>query len=222
MVSHEGVGQGADAAGARGQGDSPLGVGWLGAVVAAVLLLLLTFGLSFDRSVLNLTSDVLLFLLAVVAVALIGGIWPALGAAVVGSLLLNYYFVPPLHTFSISEGNNILALLVFVAVGAMVSRVVDLAARRTAQAARAAAEAETLFTLAGSVLRGQAALPALLEQVRTTFGMTSATLLETRAGGGRREPGRTSADDLVEPVDRHGWHIVGVRRCRPVLSSGGG
>jgi len=60
----------------------------------------------------------------------------------------------------------------------MVSRVVDLAARRTTEAARAAAEAETLSTLAGSVLRGESALPALLDRVRETFGMTSATLLE--------------------------------------------
>src|SRR6476620_2470656 len=87
-----------------------------GALAATMLLLLLTIGLSFERSALNLTSDVLLFLMAVVAVALIGGIWPALATAVVGSLLLNYYFVPPLHTFSISEGNDILALVVFVAV----------------------------------------------------------------------------------------------------------
>jgi len=62
-----------------------------------------------------------------------------------------------------------------------VSWVVDLAARRTTQAARATAESQTLATLAGSVLRGEAALPALLERLREALALTSVTLLE-RAG----------------------------------------
>ncbi|MDP9221628.1 MAG: DUF4118 domain-containing protein, partial [Actinomycetota bacterium] len=150
----------------------------LGGLSGLVLLPLLTVALTFQRSALNLTSDVMLYLLVVVAVALIGGIWPALLSAIAASLLLNFYFVPPIHRFTIAEGNNVLALIVFAAVAAMVSRVVDLAARRTGQAARATAEAETLSTLAGSVLRGDSALPALLERVRETFGMSSASLLE--------------------------------------------
>ena len=128
----------------------------------------------------------LLFLLVVVVVALVGGFLPAMLAAVGGSLLLNYYFTPPLHTFTISEPNNALALVVFIVVAALVSSVVDLAARRTRQAARATAESETLATLAGSVLRGETALPALLERVREAFGLTSVTLLErARRGGGQ-------------------------------------
>ncbi|MFI5101634.1 MAG: DUF4118 domain-containing protein, partial [Actinomycetes bacterium] len=93
--------------------------------LAAVLLPLLTLLLVQSRVGLNLVSDVLVFLLAVVLVALVGGFWPALAAAVVGSLLLNYYFVPPVHTFTINERNNVLALVVFVAVAVLVSAVVD-------------------------------------------------------------------------------------------------
>ena len=59
----------------------------------------------------------------------------------------------------------------------LVSQVVDLAARRSVQAARAGAEAETLSTFAGSLLRGEQALPALIERVRESFAMTSASLL---------------------------------------------
>jgi two-component system sensor histidine kinase KdpD len=126
----------------------------------------------------NLVSDVLVFLLVVVVVALVGGFLPAMVAVVGGSLLLNYYFTPPLHTFTISERNNVLALGVFIVVAALVSSVVDLAARRTRQAARATAEAEMLGTLAGSVLRGETALPALLERVREAFALDAVTLLE--------------------------------------------
>jgi two-component system, OmpR family, sensor histidine kinase KdpD len=60
----------------------------------------------------------------------------------------------------------------------LVSSVVDRAARRTRQAARSAAESETLATLAGTVLRGETALPALLERVREAFGMSGAVLME--------------------------------------------
>ena len=63
---------------------------------------------------------------------------------------------------------------------------VDLAARRTREAARAGADAQTLATVAGSVLRGARPLTALLERLRETFGLTSVTLLERvpDAGGG--------------------------------------
>jgi len=152
-----------------------------GAVMAVVALPVLTLALVGLRPALTLPSQILLYLLTVVAVAFVGGVYPALAAAVAGSLLLNYFFVPPLHTFTIAEPNNVLALVVFLTVGAAVSSVVDLAARRTRQAARLSREAVILSTAAGSVLRGETALPALLDRVRSTFAMSGVTLLERRA-----------------------------------------
>jgi two-component system, OmpR family, sensor histidine kinase KdpD len=152
-----------------------------GFVLALALPPLMTILLVPDRQHVNLVSDMLLFLLMTVVVALVGGLLPALMAAVVGSLLLNYYFTPPLHTLTIGETNNALALFVFVLVAMLVSSAVDLAARRSRQAARAAAESRTLANLAGSVLGGEEALSQMLERVRETFGLTSATLLERAA-----------------------------------------
>ncbi|GAB3942769.1 sensor histidine kinase KdpD [Kribbella albertanoniae] len=149
-----------------------------GFVLSILLQPVLALALALGGDQLNLTSDVLAFLLAVVVVALVGGLWPALVTAVGGSLVINYFFTPPTKTFTIAEVNNALALAIFVLVAALVSSVVDRAARRTRQAARSAAESETLSTLAGSVLRGETALPALLERVREAFGMTGACLME--------------------------------------------
>ena len=162
--------------------------GW---VLAIVLAPLATLALAADRSGINLTSDVLGFLVAVIAVALVGGFLPAVAEAIVGSLLLNYYFTPPIHYWTIAEANNALALAVFVAVGLVVSWVVDTTARRTKQAARANAESELLVTTAGSILRGQGALDSLLEQAREAFSMRSASLLERRdqPAGSNRGPG---------------------------------
>src|SRR5580700_7060962 len=155
-----------------------------GYVLAAALPTLLTLVLTNLQNSLNLTSDVLLFLVAVVVVALTGGFVPAVLAAIVGSLLLNYYFIPPVHQLTIAQANNALALAVFVLVGLLVSWIVDIAARRTIQAARATAESDLLATTAGSVLRGQQGLSALLDRIREAFGMDSVTLLECPAADG--------------------------------------
>jgi two-component system, OmpR family, sensor histidine kinase KdpD len=153
-----------------------------GYVLAAALAPLLTIALASFRSGLNLTSDVLIYLVAVIAVAVTGGFVPALLEAIAASLLLNYYFTAPIHQWTIAEANNALALAVFVVVGLVTSWVVDIAARRTKDAARGNAESELLVTTAGSILRGQGALDALLERTREAFGMRSACLLE-RPGG---------------------------------------
>ena len=164
----------------------------------------LTLLLALSRSSLNLTTDVLAFLVAVIVVALTGGFVPALLEAVAGSLLLNYYFTPPIHQFTIAEANNVVALVVFVAVGLAVSWVVDLTARRSKQAARASAESELLATTAGSILRGQGAVDAILERTREAFGMRSVSLLECSSACGA---------DSGEGAARRGpvakWNCVG-------------
>jgi two-component system, OmpR family, sensor histidine kinase KdpD len=168
-----------------------------GYVLAVVLALVLTIALTSMRSGLNLTSQVLVYLAAVIAVAVTGGFVPALLEAIAASLLLNYYFVPPIHRWTIAEANNALALGVFVGVGLVVSWVVDIAARRTKQAIRANSESELLVTTAGSVLRGQGAVDALLERTRESFGMRSATLLECPQAAAEGSAGRGPAPDWV-------------------------
>ncbi len=187
LVTHEEVGH-------RHGPELPATVGGLGrrrrlqgAALAVVLLPLLTVALANLRGSLNLSSDILLFLAAGIAVALTGGLWPAVAAAAGASLLLNYYFTPPYYTVTIAERNNALALLVFVAVAVLVAALVERVARRTREASRATAEASTLSTLAGSVLRGETALAALLERARETFGLTAVSLL-TRTADRPDEP----------------------------------
>jgi two-component system sensor histidine kinase KdpD len=162
----------------RGRGSLGLRRRVQGYLLAVLLPCLLVPALTPMRDTLNLVSDMLLFLLLVVLVSLVGGLGPALVAALLGSVLLNYYFTPPLHTLTIAETNNALALFVFLVVAMLVSSVVDLAARRTRQAARAAAESSVLANIAAGDFGGAPGLAGMLERVRTTFGLTSATLLE--------------------------------------------
>jgi two-component system sensor histidine kinase KdpD len=170
-----------------------------GGVLGALLLPLLTLVLVNTRSNFNLSSDLLVYLVGVVAVALVGGLYAALATAVVASLLINYYFTPPLHRWTIAEHNNIVAIAAFVIVAATVSLVVEFAARRTTQAASASAESETLATLAGSVLRGQTGVSALLDQVRETFQLRSVALLERSAGDAADAPWAVVASVGTQP-----------------------
>jgi two-component system sensor histidine kinase KdpD len=151
----------------------------LGGFAAALLgLPALTWLLFTFRSTESITTDVLAFQLFVVVVALIGGIWPALVSAFLAGFLLDFFFVSPLFTVTIADPLHLVALVVFVVVAVLVSIVVDQAARRSRDAARAVAESETLATVAGSVLQGQDALDALVGRMREAFGMTSVILYD--------------------------------------------
>ncbi|WP_328806331.1 sensor histidine kinase [Streptacidiphilus fuscans] len=176
MVTHERAGRGRVLR-AAGQLHST-GRRVTGLVSGLVLPALLTAVLCQTRETVNLTSDTLLYLTVVVGVALLGGITSALVASVVASLLLNYYFMPPIHSLNINEPNNALALVVFAVAATVVAAVVDAGTRFSRRAARAAAEAETLSALAGAVLRGDQAVPALLARLRETFAMDSVELVE--------------------------------------------
>jgi two-component system sensor histidine kinase KdpD len=182
-------------------------------VLALVGLVLLTELLTQLRGPLSLPSDMLLYLAFVVLIALVGGLWPALVAALLGSLLLNFYFAPPIHRFTIASHENVLALVVFLAVAVAVSATVDRAARRTREAASAGAEAETLSTLAGSVLRGARPLPALLDHLRETLGFTGVTLLE-------RLDDAPPSPDLQHDPDA--WRVVAAVGDQPCLTPGQG
>ncbi|MCF3130300.1 sensor histidine kinase [Streptomyces olivochromogenes] len=211
LITHDEAGKGRGLPVARGArlGRSRIIGGWLAGVLGPVLLTLLLTGAAPE---VGLANDMLLYLSLTVAAALVGGLLPALTSAVVGSLLLNWYFTPPVHTLTIADPKNIVAIAIFVGVAVSVASVVDLAARRTHQAARLRAESEILSFLAGSVLRGETSLEELLERVRETFGMESVALLErdgdvapwTCAGSVGPRPCRTPEDaDVDMPVGDH-------------------
>jgi len=137
----------------------------------------------------------------VVALALVGGFWPAVLGAAAASLLLNWYFTPPLHTFTIDKPDNLLALLLFVTVAMVVSSVVHLAASRAAQAARSREEARMLLTLAQTVLGGADTPAAVLDHLVATLG-GQAELLEHVGGTWVRIAASGGSPDQGAPVTR--------------------
>ena len=153
-----------------------------GAVLGVLVLGGLTAALTPMRDDLALADVVLIYLAVVVAIAVIGGLVPALAAACASDLLVNFYFVAPYHTFTVEHRDNVITLLVYVAVAITVAVAVDLAARQRAAAARTGIESELLARVtAGPVTEGS--LISLLTHVRDTLHMDSAAMLETAPNG---------------------------------------
>ncbi len=163
--------------------------------LAAAGLPLLTLGLDAVRDTVSLESVVLLYLLAVILVALVGGVTAALVAAFTAASLINWYFVAPLHTFDVSRGEQLLSLVVFLVVAGIVSGAVEVAQRRERTARRAAAQAETLSSLAAGDPRQAETLSEVLESARRAFTLDSVALLVREPG----QDGWTEAERAGRP-----------------------
>ncbi|MEE1926672.1 sensor histidine kinase KdpD [Streptomyces sp. TRM 70351] len=191
IVTHDEVAKGRGLPAARGAKltTSRTVAGWIIALAAPWLLTAALSGIPVDA---GFTNTVLFFLTLTVAAGLAGGLLPALASAVVCSGLLNYHFAEPEGAWTVTDPENAVSIVIFLLVAMAVASVVDLAARRTQQAARLRAESEILSVLAGSVLRGDDSLDALLDRVRETFGMEAAALLERQEDRGPWRPAASS------------------------------
>jgi two-component system sensor histidine kinase KdpD len=153
-----------------------------GLAAALIVLPLLTLLLRQTTGSLTLDGQVLVYLLAVVGIALVGGVVVGTASAIAAALLINYYFVEPLHTLSVADPDQVLSLCVFVAVAAIVSVAVEVATRRYRIAERAHAESETLSELTQTDLSEKRTLHGVLAKARETFGMESVALMARTRG----------------------------------------
>lgn len=190
----------------------------LAAVTLMVVLLpTVTIVLALSRSRLGLSVDLLVYLLVIVFIALVGGWYPALVAAVISAGAADYFLTRPLYSLRIALANDVAALVVYLAVAMLVSWTVEVSARRRRLAARSSAEAAVLTSMAEALLRGEGELPQLLELVRETFGLEGLSVLErptaTRAwmvvaSSGNRPPERPEQAAVQAALD-HLWILAG-------------
>lgn len=163
---------------------SPLrqALGWIGALVLPVALGWVLHDVAVTD---DLPLASLLLLAATVLVALVGGLLPALLAASVSFVTLNWWFTRPYGGLTVAEPRNLATLLVFLAVAAAVATVVDRASRRAAESVRTRTEAATMSALSRSVLTGQDTAEAVVARVREVFGQEAVALLARDAAGWR-------------------------------------
>lgn len=159
--------------------DNKLGLrrriaGFAFAVLAPTILSLL---LKLTDDFHGLPSESMALMAVVVATALIGGLVPAIVAAIASGLMLNYLFTPPLYTFTIAEPENVTAIGLFVVVGIAVATVVDHSARLATEARNARTEADALTVLSHSLLNSTDDVPGLLSSACELLGASGAAVL---------------------------------------------
>lgn len=106
----------------------------------------------YKRLPVNPTTVALTFLLIVLALASRWGLTIATTTAVVATLAFNYLFLPPVHTFTIADPQNWIALMAFLATAITASRLAERARREALNATRRRREVERLYLLSQQLL----------------------------------------------------------------------
>ena len=176
-------------------------------VLTIVGLPLLTIALAAGRDHLTLATDLLLFLVASVAIAALGGVVVGIVAALYASLLANWFFVEPVHTLTVSDPENAVAIAIFVTAAVVASVLVDRIERRSREAFQAGAEAGALARTSGILIGAADPLPELLDQLRATFGLDSVSLLSNRDDGWVLDAS-AGADPPTDPFHGDAWDLV--------------
>lgn len=141
--------------------------GWIIALAGPFLLTAAAVPLNLEQSYLG--ALLLGFLTIVVFAALAGGMLPALAAVVIGSLLANWFFTKPTHTFTVTEPESLTQIIFFFIIAAAVAWVVELSERRRALATQRLGQAMVLSDLARGVVHDGDDIPQLLNRLCQTF-----------------------------------------------------
>lgn len=178
-----------------------------GAALAAIALPALTVLLLVTEQA-DLATALLCYLTLTMLVATIGGLWPSVPTALASYVVSHWFFTPPLRTWTVDRGQDLLALGVFLAVSVVVSLLVNLVARRAAEAAQAGAEAVAesarVEVLAEGTRTRTALLSAVSHDLRTPLATIKAWLTGLLEGDVAFEP--REVDEIlaaaVQEVDR--------------------
>ena len=189
---------------------------WILAVIAPVAI---TVGLTPFRAPLGLTGALLCNLLAVLCVALLGGVLPALLATAVAVLLSDYFFTQPLHNLRVSNAVDVVALITFGIVAVAVGGLVDVLTRQGVRAARADAEARNLARLAAGAMASPRDLSEAVDSIRRTFDLDAVAVL-CDTGTGWNVETAVGATQLQHP-DQADYQVqIGTGRVLAIIDAG--
>jgi two-component system sensor histidine kinase KdpD len=122
----------------------------------------------------NSTTVSLSFLLVVLSTAATQSIGPAIVASLASMLSFNFFFLPPVGTFTITDPQNWVALFVFVVTAIVASKLSSTARKRASEAEKSREEVWKLYQLSRAIIvtpAPETAVSALSRQVREVFGM---------------------------------------------------
>jgi two-component system, OmpR family, sensor histidine kinase KdpD len=165
------------------------------AAVTAVIALL-------ERWVPVLSLGVL-YIFAVLPVAVVWGLGFALPVSVASMLAFNWFFLPPRHTFTLAESENWFALAVYLATAVVVSGLAARARRRASAAEQREHESAVLAGLAVDLLRGR----GLQEELAGVAGRAAGVLGVDRVDIELGDPRRRDAESAPHPLEAAGRQV---------------
>jgi two-component system, OmpR family, sensor histidine kinase KdpD len=190
---------------ALGAGRPPLR---LGLVVAAVSVAAATGLIYALKPIAPTVSLSVVYLPAVVLVSVYWGLWLGLATSLASAAAFNFFHIPPVGRFTISDGRDFVALAAFTTIAVVVSTIADIARNRTLEADLRRREADLAASLARELLAGaqtEVALRAAARRVAEALEIPSASL---ELGGGAVADGR---HDAVPLYDAGGRRIATLR-----------
>lgn len=132
-------------------GGPPAAAGVVAAAVAVAAVTALIYPL---RQVSPTTSDAIVYLLPVLLISTLWGLWLGLATSVAGALAFNFFHIPPTGGFTIASGRNWVALVVYLVVAVVASSLADLAEARRDEAEQGRRDADLAAELARVLLGG--------------------------------------------------------------------
>jgi len=177
---------------------------------AAAVAITLACGVVIERFI-GLQSVLLVFLLAILASAILWGLLPSLFACFLSVLAFNFFLIPPIYTFTIADPDNAVALIVFFIVAVIVSNLTA-AIRSQIVIARARARTTEALYAFSRKLTGIGALDDLLwataYQVSSMLKLETVMLLPNREGSGLAVASGYPPEDVLTDAE-----MAAARRC---------
>jgi two-component system, OmpR family, sensor histidine kinase KdpD len=164
----------------------PLWLGVVASVASIAVVTLLVYPLKGIAADISLS---VVYLVAVIFVASLWGLWLAIATAIGSALAFNFFHIPPTGRFTINEGENWVALVVFLIAAVVVSALADQTRKAALEAEQRRREADLSAEMARTLLRGKdlrASLPVASQRLAAALGLPSAAIELTAVEGDDR------------------------------------
>ncbi len=152
---------------------------WLGVVAAAAAVALTTLLVYPLKPIAADISLSVVYLLAVLFVASLWGGWLAIATAFASALAFNFFHIPPTGRLTIDDGENWVALVVFLITAIVASALADAARSRALEADQRRREADLAAEMSRTLLRGESlrsALSVAAERLSAALDLPSAAI----------------------------------------------
>jgi two-component system sensor histidine kinase KdpD len=194
---------------------------WRSLVRDAALILAIVAGVSVlvgtAERVTHVSNISNLYIIAIALLASRRGLYPALAASVLAFLVYDWFFVPPVHEFTVSDPTEYVALVTLLVTIVIIGQLLAVARRRTQESQSRQRQTQLLYEVSQAVLTTPAmssVYPMALWRLNETLGLTGSRLFLKDGTGLRQVAG---SGTLPEPPEQRGWLDEAVRDAQPLV-----